>query len=250
MSERLNYDGVLFDLGNTLLPFGWDELSEFVTGWYNEAVRINGSIPFDMFIEAYRSVIKEEWGIKKARPWETNPALRASMVTSRLDEIGLGGEAVKDVLESTHTPIFQSCLRFPDESIEFLERIREAEGRSGDPVRIGLISNAADSTAIRNCLDRYDAGRFFDAVVISEEEGEAKPWPRIFVKTLGMMDLDGSDCVYIGDRYKVDVLGARGVGMDGIYYRQYETRGEPPEGIKIDSPLAVSLDQLDGLLRS
>ncbi|MGA1822731.1 MAG: HAD family hydrolase [Thermoplasmatota archaeon] len=250
MVDRIRYNGVLFDLGNTLLPFGWNELSEFVKGWYEEAARVNDRIPFDLFIEAYRSVIREEWRIKRSRPWETNPATRASMVAEQLDQHDMGGDDLKKILASTHTPVFQSCLRFPKSSIEFLSRLRPGEGPSGSSIRMGLISNAADSTAIRNCLKIYDADRFFDVISVSEEEGEAKPWPGIFERALGVLGLEGSDCVYVGDRYKVDVLGARNAGMEGIYYRQYETRGEPPEGVTIDSPIAASLDQLYQLLLS
>ena len=51
--------------------------------------------------------------------------------------------------------------------------------------------------------------------------------------------------VYIGDRYLIDVVGARDAGMHSVYIRQYETAGEPPEGIDIE---AVRIDHILDLI--
>ena len=55
------------------------------------------------------------------------------------------------------------------------------------------------------------------------------------------MDITPQKAVYIGDRYRIDVLGARNAGLYSIYIRQYETEGEPPEDIEID---AIRIDHI------
>jgi 2-haloacid dehalogenase len=55
---------------------------------------------------------------------------------------------------------------------------------------------------------------FFQAVVISEEVGIAKPDPRIFAPALLAIGVDASDVLYVGDSVTSDMAAARNAGMD------------------------------------
>jgi putative hydrolase of the HAD superfamily len=46
--------------------------------------------------------------------------------------------------------------------------------------------------------------------------GVEKPDPRIFHLGLREANVEAAEAVYVGDLYSVDVLGARGAGLDGI----------------------------------
>jgi HAD superfamily hydrolase (TIGR01509 family) len=55
-----------------------------------------------------------------------------------------------------------------------------------------------------------------DFVIDSGIVGVEKPDPRIFALGLEAAGVAPSEAVYVGDLYSVDVLGARGAGLDGI----------------------------------
>jgi putative hydrolase of the HAD superfamily len=60
--------------------------------------------------------------------------------------------------------------------------------------------------------------RFFKSVTTSEEAGIKKPEPGIFHFALDKAKADASDSIIIGDDLAVDIVGARNIGMDGVYF--------------------------------
>ena len=57
----------------------------------------------------------------------------------------------------------------------------------------------------------------FELSVVSGEVGIDKPDPRIFDVMCERMKVKPEDCLYIGDNYVNDVLGARNAGWNAIY---------------------------------
>jgi putative hydrolase of the HAD superfamily len=55
---------------------------------------------------------------------------------------------------------------------------------------------------------------YFQAVVISEEVGIAKPDPRIFAPALRKIGVDAGEVLYVGDSVTSDMAAARNAGMD------------------------------------
>jgi putative hydrolase of the HAD superfamily len=56
----------------------------------------------------------------------------------------------------------------------------------------------------------------FDVVIDSRLVGFEKPDPRIFQAALDRLGAAPADALYVGDIYEVDVVGARGAGLDVI----------------------------------
>jgi putative hydrolase of the HAD superfamily len=61
-------------------------------------------------------------------------------------------------------------------------------------------------------------GRFFRTVTTSEEAGIKKPEPGIFLFALKRAGCKAEDAIMIGDDLEVDIIGARNIGMDQVYY--------------------------------
>ena len=53
-------------------------------------------------------------------------------------------------------------------------------------------------------------------VVTSQEVGHTKPSPEIFLEALRRATIKAGDTIFVGDQYRVDVLGSEAVGMHGI----------------------------------
>jgi YjjG family noncanonical pyrimidine nucleotidase len=59
---------------------------------------------------------------------------------------------------------------------------------------------------------------FFQAVVISEEVGVAKPDPRIFAPALEKIGVEAGEVLYVGDSVTSDMAAARNAGMDFCWF--------------------------------
>ena len=57
---------------------------------------------------------------------------------------------------------------------------------------------------------------YLDFVITSEEVGSDKPQPPIFLAALERAGVNASEAIHVGDQYKIDVVGARGVGIKPI----------------------------------
>jgi putative hydrolase of the HAD superfamily len=106
----------------------------------------------------------------------------------------------------------------------------------------GLLSNPdKDITAI---LERLQLDTLLEVIVTSQEVGFTKPHREIFEAAILNAGIKAEEALFIGDQYKIDVLGAINAGMSAVlldrsdYYKN--------DGIK--EPRITRLDQLIELI--
>jgi len=103
---------------------------------------------------------------------------------------------------------------FADDRIDarLMDFIRQLRSR----VRVGMITNAWPS--IRRALETtFAIADAFDPLVVSAEEGIAKPDPRIYQLTLERLGLEPAQAVFVDD-FEDNVAGARWVGMQAVHF--------------------------------
>jgi len=66
-------------------------------------------------------------------------------------------------------------------------------------------------------LARIGLAHFFERTVAARHVGALKPDPAIFHKVIEGTDLQAGEVVYVGDDPHLDVVGARGAGMQAIW---------------------------------
>jgi putative hydrolase of the HAD superfamily len=93
-------------------------------------------------------------------------------------------------------------------AIEALRRVRSAG------LVAGVISNSNGS--VRSILEETGLAAHLHFIIDSSVVGVEKPDPRIFALGLREAGVSAAEAIYVGDLYSVDVLGARGAGLDGI----------------------------------
>lgn len=93
--------------------------------------------------------------------------------------------------------------------------------------RVGIVSNA-DGTVERD-LQRFGVcqvgdgtGTRVEVIVDSTVVGVSKPDPAIFRHALEPMNLQPDQCLYVGDSYRYDVIGATRAGLQAVHYDPYE----------------------------
>jgi putative hydrolase of the HAD superfamily len=147
----------------------------------------------------------------------------------------LGIEIPRDVMLQMTRRLSQVAKDIPwvlyDDVLPALEMLKQRG------LVLGLISNVGVGQA------RVGLGSYLDFVVTPEEAGAAKPKPPIFRLALKRAGVGAQEAIYVGDTYKKDVLGARGVGIKPVLIDRYDL--EPEAG---DCQRIRSLAELDSCL--
>ncbi|MCY3784377.1 MAG: HAD family hydrolase [Chloroflexi bacterium] len=94
---------------------------------------------------------------------------------------------------------------------------------------LGVITNGG-SVHQRRKLAAVGVLDSFTTVVVSEEVGVAKPYPRIFEVACQALGAPPSACVHVGDRLDADAIGARDAGLKGVWLDRHD-EGSGPAGV-------------------
>lgn len=82
--------------------------------------------------------------------------------------------------------------------------------------KIGLLSNIGRGW-IENLFSQHQLHDFFDAVVLSGDEGVTKPHPQIFELMAERLGCQPEECLMVDDLPE-NIAGANAAGMSGIVY--------------------------------
>ena len=81
-------------------------------------------------------------------------------------------------------------------------------------VRLGVVSNWDER--LRGLLRRLDLDRYFEVIVVSCEEGFAKPSRAIFASAAQKLGLSPVNILHVGDSAEMDVAGAQAAGFAAV----------------------------------
>jgi FMN hydrolase / 5-amino-6-(5-phospho-D-ribitylamino)uracil phosphatase len=95
-------------------------------------------------------------------------------------------------------------------------------------------------------LGQIGIAHFFERTIAARQVGALKPDPAIFHKVIEGTDLQAHEVVYVGDDPLLDVVGARGAGMQAIWIDRQASEW-PPE-IEPAAHTVRSLTELTQLL--
>ena len=82
--------------------------------------------------------------------------------------------------------------------------------------RLAVISNSDGHMA--DLLARVGLGDCFERVVDSTRFGVEKPDPRIFHFAAAELKVTSAECLYVGDVYSIDYVGAKNAGFDAVLF--------------------------------
>ena len=82
--------------------------------------------------------------------------------------------------------------------------------------RVALLTNAIVPIA-REIFARHNIEHLFETILVSSEEGMAKPDPAFYALLLNRMGARPGDCVMIDDNPD-NIAGAKAAGMQGIHF--------------------------------
>lgn len=91
---------------------------------------------------------------------------------------------------------------------------------AGAGYRLGVISNA--DGRMEALLEKVGLRAHFELVVDSDVVGMEKPDAGIFLEASRRMDLSPEECLYVGDLYPVDYLGATRAGLRAVLFDPWD----------------------------
>ena len=107
--------------------------------------------------------------------------------------------------------------------------------------KVGLISNFTHAPVIYSSLRKVGINSFFNAVVVSQENGWRKPSGHIFKETLSRLRVDGNEALFIGDSPIEDIKGAKEAGLKTVFvpsqfysYKDLHESQQEPDFIEED----------------
>ncbi|XP_041050013.1 haloacid dehalogenase-like hydrolase domain-containing protein 3 [Carcharodon carcharias] len=112
---------------------------------------------------------------------------------------------------------------------------------------MGVISNF--DRRLEKILANCSLRQHFQFVLTSEDVGIGKPDHRIFIKALGLAQVEPEQATHIGDDVWNDYLAARAVGMESYLICREKEQPARAEGLVPKDHILHSLQQLNSLLK-
>lgn len=114
-------------------------------------------------------------------------------------------------------------------------------------LKLGIVTNGETHLQLRSIL-ALGLDRVVDTYLISEHEGCRKPDAEIFLSAAERLGVSCHDCAFVGDTPQTDMMGARQVGMQTIWFPNGLT-WPPSFDWQPDAQIA-HLSELPALLRA
>lgn len=216
--RRMAIEGIIFDLGHTLmfLDRPWTEI--FARG-VNDLAALLTTEGLDLDGEAFGQALLERRSEGFARAQQTLREVTA--------EESMRWTFARFGLPDPEPALVRSAIDafFAYEDIHWLaypESSHVLEELSARGLRLGMFSNATDDPFIQNLVDRLGFRPWLDPALTSAGTGIRKPDPAAFAPILEAWGLAPASVVMVGDTLDADILGARRAGMRSVWIR-------PPE---------------------
>src|SRR5438132_4173180 len=230
-------EAVLFDWGDTLMDFRYDE--ELMDAAFRAGLEALGrddlAPPDDIrahFRERYEPLF---WVPGTIEEIEYPELIRQALAHFGVE---LSDDELVRFLEAEHAA-WQPARVLGSTTHALLEGLRERG------LRLGLVSNAFDpGWLLHRDLEQMGIASRLDFAVFSSEVGVRKPHPEIFGRALEALGVAPERALFVGDRLYEDVRGAGELGMTTVQALWFRA-DEHPEGREPDYQAFTQFDVLN-----
>jgi putative hydrolase of the HAD superfamily len=230
-------EAVLFDWGDTLMQFVYDE--QLIGAGHRAGLAALGRDDLPD-VGALTAHFRERYEPLFWAPGTLEEIEYPGLVRQCLGDLGVDiddGELDR-FLEAEHGA-WEPARVLAATSHGLLESLR----RLG--LRLGLVSNAFDpGWLLHRDLQQLGLAQRLDFAVFSSEVGWRKPHPAIFERALSALGVEAASALFVGDRLYEDVRGAAEVGMTTVQALWFRA-DEHPDGGEPDFRAFTQMDVLN-----
>ena len=200
LNEKINAKAVLFDYDDTLMDV--DEARSYARQVITRELSLIANLDRGHILRVIKDIETrmESIGQFDRRVWFREVA--------NVLGINLDNDYINELVRIYWNSWRLKSRLFPD-VIPALSELR----RCG--LRLGIVTNTDGEPGLKRDRIRRDGveGLFDVIVVAGDDTTHVKPHPEPFIRALQILDMNGREVVYIGDRVSTDVPGAKAVGM-------------------------------------
>ncbi len=203
------YKNLFFDLDDTLWAFSENAYATF-REMYEKHHYSRFFHSFSHFYDLYQQRNRELWA-EYADGKVTKDELNRQRFFYPLQAVGVEDFALARRFSEDFFAVIPTKSKLMPHADEVLEYLY------GRGYNLYILSNGFREL---QCRKMHSAGidRYFKKVVLSDDIGVLKPWLPIFHFALSATQSQLHESLMIGDSWDSDVAGARGAGMNQVFY--------------------------------
>lgn len=205
---KTKYKTIFFDLDDTLWAFSENARDTFkeVYANYNFDTYFNS---FDHYYALYEKRNFELWD-EYAKGQVTKEELNKQRFFYPLQAVGVDDPDLSRRFSEDFFAIVPTKDKLMPYAKEILEYLKPK-------YNLYILSNGFRELQGRK-MQASGIDGYFKKIILSEDIGVMKPYPEIFHFALSVTQSELKESIMIGDNWKADITGAKGVGMDQVYY--------------------------------
>ena len=201
-----NITDVFFDLDHTLWDFDKNSALTF-----EKIFEINNlEVEINKFLDIYLPINLKYWKL-----YREDKVSKETLRFGRLNEafLALEVEVDRDVIDKLSDDYIDHLSSFNhlfDNTFEILDYLNKN-------YNLHIITNGFDEVQHKK-MAKSNILHYFKTVTNSEMVGVKKPNPEIFNYALELANAKAATSIMIGDSFEADILGAKNIGMDVIFF--------------------------------
>jgi putative hydrolase of the HAD superfamily len=204
-----SYEHLFFDLDHTLWDFETNSAETLRELFVHYNLAEKGIPSAEAFIQEYRLYNERMWDLYR-RNLVDKGTLRSKRFLLALEHFGIKDRKLAHAIEHdyvSHAPFKTNLM--PD-TLEVLSYLKQR-------YVLHIITNGFSEIQFIK-IKQSSLADFFSEVITSETAGVRKPNPYIFRYAMRKGEAEPHNSIMIGDSLEADIIGARSVGMDQIFY--------------------------------
>ena len=205
--KQKKYKYFLFDLDRTLWDFDLNARTNISRLVDKYALSVGDKITF---YDTYNEINHTLWN-QYEKGIISKETLRVERFHQTLLKYGIEDVELAKVFGEEYLDTMPDQTALMPHAMEVLTELKSRGGI------FAIVSNGFKEVQYRKLQNSGIAG-FFNAVMISEEQGVHKPSPILFKKALDAIGGDKSETLMIGDDFTNDIEGAMIFGIDQFFY--------------------------------
>ena len=201
---------VIFDYVGTLVNCRNYTMEASREKLYTALVNEGFDVAKDKFLAAY---IQAHEKYQIIRYEQLKEVTNAVWVAEALCNLGFEASADDYRVKSALNVFFKDYV----DTLELRLGAKKLIKQAAQQCKVGLISNFTHASVIYSSLRQLGINTYFNAVVVSEENGWRKPSSCIFQDALNRLQVQANEAVYIGDSPIEDIKGAKQAGLKTVF---------------------------------